>query len=114
MKHAMWLSVAVGLALWTTAGAAPSRTRAGEGALWDRFAGDWRVSAGAEKVVEKAVREAAESMSVFTRSTARGRLLQRNAPPAWIRMQRKDALHSRVRGLSRAEPSDLGSAAATG
>ena len=89
MKHVMWLSAAVGLALWTTAGAAP---RASEGALWDRFTGDWRVNAGAEKVVEKAVREATESMSVFTRNTARGRLLQRNAPPARIRMQRKEAL----------------------
>jgi hypothetical protein len=92
MKHAMWLSAAVGLALWTTAGAASSRTRVSEAELWDRFTGDWQGSAGAAKVVEKAVHEATETMSIFTRGTARGRLMQRNAAPARIRMQRKEAL----------------------
>jgi hypothetical protein len=56
------------------------------------FAGEWRGRGDAADAVESGVRRATESMNLFTRGVARGRLLKENAPPARIRMQRRDDL----------------------
>jgi hypothetical protein len=56
---------------------------------WDRFAGDWRAESDGSQLVKTAIERATQEMSVLTRGMARGRLRERNAPPASIRMSRQ-------------------------
>lgn len=58
-------------------------------ARWDRFAGDWRAESDGTQVVKTAIEKATQEMSVLTRGMARGRLRDRNVPPASIRMSRQ-------------------------
>jgi hypothetical protein len=59
---------------------------------WDRFAGDWRAESDGTELVKTAIERATQEMSMFTRGVARGRLRERNAPPASIRMSRQGDL----------------------
>jgi hypothetical protein len=59
-------------------------------ARWDRFAGNWRAESDGTQLVKTAIERATQEMSMFTRGVARGRLRERNVPPASIRMSRHD------------------------
>jgi hypothetical protein len=73
-------------------GASASTTAASADARWDRFAGDWRAESDGSQLVKTAIERATQAMNVFTRGVARGRLRERNVPPASIRMARKGDL----------------------
>lgn len=72
-----------------SAGSTTVASVASADARWDRFAGDWHAESDGTQLVKTAIERATQEMSVLTRGMARGRLRERNAPPASIRMSRQ-------------------------